>query len=121
MAKQSNATLRKRLEEERARLQEDRARLREAGGFGQEVGEIADLDLNHPGDVGTEMFEREKEVALAENIDAMLAQVEEALARMDAGTYGICERCGRPISPARLEALPYALFCVDCQARVENQ
>ena len=47
-------------------------------------------------------------------------QIEAALQRLDAGTYGVCERCGQPIPPRRLEALPYATLCVACQALEER-
>ena len=114
---------RQRIIAERDRLLADRQRLglQEEGGMSGQVGELTDFDLNHPGDSGSEMFQREKDMALNENIDGMLAQIEEALAKIDAGTYSKCDRCGRPIAPARLEAIPYATLCIDCQSRVENQ
>lgn len=85
-----------------------------------EVGEVVDVDMNHPADAGSETFERTKDLALRANVGGMLAQIDLALAKLDAGTYGKCDRCGQPISPARLEALPYATLCVACQDRVEN-
>jgi RNA polymerase-binding transcription factor DksA len=112
--------LRKRILEEKARLEADRAQLHATGGIGADVGELTDFDPNHPGDTGTETFEREKDVALKANIGAMLAQIEAALAKMDAGTYGTCDRCGRAIAPARIEALPYATLCIDCQSLYEG-
>ena len=63
---------------------------------------------------GSLAFEMEKELSLARNADDLLAQVEEALARIAAGTYGRCIECGKPIPVARLEALPYTKLCVDC-------
>src|SRR3972149_2916674 len=65
-------------------------------------------------------FERETGLAIESSVQAMLTQVEEALARMDDGTYGICENCGRPIHPARLRAIPYAKLCIDCKAKEER-
>ena len=114
---------RERVLAEKERLIEDRRRLTEHGGEGiaDSVSELASIDINHPGDVGTETFEREKDMALSSNVDGLLAQIEGALAKMDAGTYGTCDRCGSPIPSARLEAIPYATLCIDCQARVENQ
>ncbi|MGH9037439.1 MAG: TraR/DksA family transcriptional regulator [Acidimicrobiia bacterium] len=50
-----------------------------------------------------------------------MEEVDRALGRMDAGTYGICERCGKRISVARLEALPYAALCIDCKSREERR
>jgi RNA polymerase-binding protein DksA len=87
--------------------------------MGEEVSEGTDFDINHPGDHATQTFERGKDMALNENIDGMLNRIDEALAKIEAGTFGTCDRCGKAIPPARLEALPYATLCVDCQARVE--
>lgn len=75
---------------------------------------------NHMADDGTEAFEQAASLALHRNEQALLDQVERALARMEKGTYGICERCGEPIDYARLEALPYASLCIRCQAHVET-
>jgi RNA polymerase-binding protein DksA len=111
---------RTRILEEKARLEADRARLVDTEGMSDSAGELAESDVNHPGDVGTEMFERGKDMALSANIDGLLGQIDEALAKMDAGTYGTCDRCGKPIPHARLEAIPYATLCVDCQDYVEN-
>ncbi len=114
---------RKRLLNEKARLERDQSRLMDHGGetMSERMGDISDFDPNHPGDEGTEMFEREKDGALHENLDGLLAQINDALGKLDNGTYGVCDRCGRPIAEARLEALPYATLCIDCQARAENQ
>ncbi len=49
----------------------------------------------------------------------VVAQITAALNRMDAGVYGRCARCGRPIATARLEVLPYAAACIDCQSRAD--
>jgi DnaK suppressor protein len=65
---------------------------------------------------GSLAFEMEKELSLARNADDLLAQVEEALGRIAAGTYGRCIDCGKAIPVARLEALPYTKLCVDCAA-----
>src|SRR5437867_6143623 len=68
-------------------------------------------------DSGTATFERERDLSLENNILDLLAKIEKALARMENGTYGICERCGKPIEKARLKALPYASLCIkDAQA-----
>lgn len=55
---------------------------------------------------------------LAEAAQAELRQVDEALMRMDAGTYGICAHCGRPIPPERLEVRPFAEYCVACAGKL---
>jgi RNA polymerase-binding protein DksA len=76
---------------------------------------------NHPADSGTDAFEAEQVIALERNEEELLDLVERALERMDAGTYGVCERCGREIAAERLEALPYATLCIACQAELERE
>ncbi len=85
-----------------------------------EVSELADYD-NHPADYATETFEREKDLALDRNVDDLIANIDRALGKIEAGTYGICDRCEREISRERLKALPYATFCIDCQDIVEGR
>ncbi len=63
-------------------------------------------------DTGSATFERERAQSLALNARRILVQIDDALRRMDAGTYGLCERCGQPIELERLEALPYATLCL---------
>ena len=64
-------------------------------------------------DSGSATFEREKDESLTDNARDLLGKIEKALSRMDEGTYGICERCGKPIEKARLKALPYANLCIE--------
>lgn len=71
-------------------------------------------------DTGTATSERERAQSLARNARAILAQVDDSLKRMDDGTYGLCERCGEPIEPGRLEALPYATLCLADKQREER-
>ena len=61
------------------------------------------------------VFEQQRDLALRERAEQHLAEVDAALARVDAGAYGRCVRCGREIAPERLEALPWAAYCIDCQ------
>jgi RNA polymerase-binding protein DksA len=61
------------------------------------------------------VFEQQRDLALRERNDLHLAEVDAAIARLDAGTYGTCTSCARPIAPERLEALPWAALCIDCQ------
>jgi RNA polymerase-binding transcription factor len=69
-------------------------------------------------DAGTATFEREKELSIEQNVRDLIAKIERALKRIDAGTFGICEICGKPIEKARLKALPYADLCIkDAQAQ----
>jgi RNA polymerase-binding transcription factor DksA len=86
----------------------------------ESLSELSSVD-QHQADVGTETFEREKDMSILEQVDAELADVEHALRRLDNGTYGTCEFDGKPIPEARLEALPAARFCVEHQAEAEGQ
>jgi DnaK suppressor protein len=72
-------------------------------------------------DVGAKTYEREHELALTHNARELLAQNERALARIEAGTYGVCESCGEPIGKARLQAFPRATLCVACKQREERR
>ena len=84
------------------------------------LGEISSYD-QHQADLGTETFEREKDLSILEQVEAELADVEHALRRLDDGTYGTCEACGKVIDDARLEALPAARFCLDDQSKAERE
>ena len=64
-----------------------------------------------------EFFELEKRLALEKQLTGSLAEVERALKKYESGTYGVCDCCGQPIEPARLEALPHANLCVVCKAQ----
>src|ERR1700738_2304227 len=103
------------LNEEHDRLAEIRA------GFDEdhlttesETDSLAELSANaqHQADIGTETFNRERDLTILEHIDAELSDVEHALRRLEDGSYGICEACSLPISADRLEAVPAARFCV---------
>lgn len=61
------------------------------------------------------VFEQQRDLALRDHSTAHLADVDAALARLDAGTYGTCTGCGHAVAPERLEALPWAALCIDCQ------
>ena len=116
---------RTRLSEERERLDGLREELA-VGGVSRDGGEqdsLAELSRydQHQADVGTETFEREKDFSILEQIEAELADVERALERLDDGSYGTCEACGKPISEERLEALPATRFCLDDQSSAEQE
>jgi DnaK suppressor protein len=112
------------LAEQRAELQAERATyLEQAESLLQEAEQIAE-DME-PGDIqfdeesgegDTLNVERERDLALSAQARAAVDEIDRALAKMDAGTYGICERCGHPIPKARLKALPYAALCVACKS-----
>jgi RNA polymerase-binding protein DksA len=74
----------------------------------------SNADDEHDPEGATIAFERQQLAALLDSTRRRLADVEAALARREAGTYGICETCGRPIAPGRLEARPAARTCIDC-------
>jgi RNA polymerase-binding transcription factor DksA len=113
---------RQRLEEERTRLSEVRE------GFdglhteseADSLAELSNMD-QHPADVGTETFEREKDLSILETVEAELADIEHAMRRIEEGSYGTCEACGKPIGDDRLEVLPAARFCVEDQATAERE
>jgi RNA polymerase-binding protein DksA len=68
---------------------------------------------NHLGDMATAMLDREIDYGIEENVVHALEAIDAALGRIDDGTFGICERCGKPIGLERLEALPYVTLCID--------
>ncbi|MFJ1637580.1 TraR/DksA family transcriptional regulator [Streptomyces sp. NPDC086796] len=72
-------------------------------------------------DTGTKNITREHEMSLAANAQEMLEQTERALARLDAGTYGLCEICGKPIGKARMQAFPRATLCVEDKQKQERR
>lgn len=77
----------------------------------ESVGELSNYD-NHPADTGTELFEREKDLALSEHTERELAEIHRSLEKIEDGTYGICEQCGKAIPLERLKAHPTALRCL---------
>jgi DnaK suppressor protein len=115
---------RRRLEEEHDRLIGIRGGLCGDAVNGTLDGDaLSELSLGdqHPADLGTEMFEREKDMSILDRVGTALTDVERALKRLEEGAYGACEACGRDIPPARLEIKPEARFCVDDQARAERE
>jgi RNA polymerase-binding protein DksA len=82
--------------------------------------ELADYD-NHPADVGTETFIKERDLAVRDNFRDIIGRIDEALDKIERGTYGYCDRCGREISKGRLDAIPHAIYCVDCQDIIESR
>jgi len=113
-----------RLEEERSRLEGVRDGLADEH-LSDETEQESSSELSavdqHQAELGTETFEREKDLSILESIEAELADVDHALRRLDDGTYGTCEACGRSIDEQRLEALPAARLCRDDQERAEAE
>jgi RNA polymerase-binding transcription factor DksA len=114
------------IDAQRARLEEERARLADAvrflarenpGSLEDELGEIAAGNDNHLGDMATATFDRELDEGLGERAQQTLGDVERALAKIEDGSYGTCEVCGKQIAPERLQAIPWARLCIDDQRR----
>ncbi len=101
------------LPDPRSTLEAERARLREE----LAVGIVAPGPMTYGSQAAaaTQVFEQQRDLALRERNEQQLEAIEAALARMAAGTWGACLRCGRPIAPERLEALPWAAHCIECQ------
>jgi len=112
---------RERLLQEQERLKQEleeiEARVSSAGGV-DAAAELSGYD-DHPADLASETFEREKDLAIADTLEATLQKVRVALDKLKGSSYGVCDACGKPIAKKRLEALPYATLCVECQARTE--
>jgi DnaK suppressor protein len=109
--------VRTRLETEKKRIQDDLDQLvvshplderREGSPFGKREEEA------------TESMELEKRLALENRLKSLLAEVDRALQKLDAGTYGLCDVCNTQIDPARLEALPQAILCLSCRQKFKN-
>ena len=100
-------------EEARASLVAERSRLLEE--IGQAIVAPGQMTYGSQAAAATQVFEQQRDLALRDRADHQLQLVDEALARLEAGTFGTCVRCGRPIADERLEALPWAARCIDCQ------
>jgi DnaK suppressor protein len=85
--------------------------------LGDAVGDAGDDQA----DAGAKTFQREHELALTQNARELLELSQRALARMDAGTFGVCDSCGQAIGKARLQAFPRATLCVTCKQRQERR
>lgn len=113
------AEVRQMLEEDATGLQADIAEAE------AQIADRLDSGLRDDGDdeadAGVKTFEREHEFVMTSNARNLLEQTEKALARIDAGSYGVCESCGEPIGKARLMAFPRAVLCVTCKQREERR
>ncbi len=114
---------REQLDGELERLERLREELIESGaapGPDDDLPEEASLE-QHQADVGTETFDRERDLSILQQIEAELDDVERALRRLDEGSYGVCEACGGPIDDERLRVRPEARFCVADQEVAERE
>jgi DnaK suppressor protein len=102
-------TLKKRIAGDLSDLEEEA--LRPSGG--EAAGNLSDVPI-HPADLGTENFDEEIAVTLLENEGRILSEINDALARIEQGTFGKCENCHQEISRDRLRVLPYARYCIRC-------
>lgn len=76
--------------------------------------ELSSYD-NHPGDIGTETFEAEKNLSFRNNNKFVIGEANDALRKIDNGTYGLCEHCKKEIAEERLDIIPYARLCISCE------
>ena len=110
------------LVEERQRVLDAISYLHEEtpGSLADETEEIVGSGDNHPAETASATLDREIDYTLEENSEHVLTEIEAALERIEAGTYGTCRTCGQAISEERLEAIPYATQCIDCKRREER-
>ena len=107
--------LRARLEIEQKRLIEELEQLKTSVPSSEERREGSPFGKRE--EEATETLELEKRLALENRIRQEMAGIEHALQKFEEGTYGLCDSCGKPIDPARLEALPQASLCLNCKAQ----
>ena len=108
------ADLKVRLLNERAELDEQLTTIEDTSFATTQSDLSGDVGLDdESADAGTATFEREKDLSIEQNVRDLLQKIDRALAKMDAGTYGVCEICGREIEPERLEAVPGTRTCIE--------
>ena len=100
------------LEAARGRLLDEQARLRAE--LGEEIEAPGQMTYGSQAAAAAQVFAQQRDLALREQAERRLHAVEHALARLDAGSYGVCEACGTAIAEERHEAVPWATTCVDC-------
>lgn len=110
----------------RASLLKEQARLEgllmaaarlQAGAQEAQERELSSAD-QHPAELATETIERELDQSVVLHVQMELTEVQAAVAKLEAGTYGLCEACAKPIADARLEAMPAARYCIEDQAKL---
>jgi DnaK suppressor protein len=109
------------LETERDRLRHAVHAVHHDGSLLEETGDLAIGSGDHLADSASETFLRELDGGLEENAEHLLVEIEEALGRIEEGTYGFCTSCGRPIGEERLEAIPYATLCIEDKRALERR
>lgn len=111
--------VRQRLLGEQSHRRELAQRLRSHEADAVEERELSKVD-QHPAELGTETFERERDMTALRIVESELEDIDEALRRIDQGSYGTCDECGKPIAEERLEAKPWARLCIVHQAQLER-
>ena len=118
LTKKQMEEFRQKLVEERGQLVHQERELEEGALSASQSELTGEMSFDEEfADAATATFERERDLSISNNIKDLLDKIDHALRRIEDGTYGICERCGKPIERARLRALPYANLCIeDAQA-----
>ncbi|HYI45944.1 MAG TPA: TraR/DksA C4-type zinc finger protein [Actinomycetota bacterium] len=113
--------IREQLMGERANLVKQQEELEEDSFDGTQSELTGEVGLDEDfADAGTATFDRERDLSIRNNIRDLIDQIDRAVRRIDEGSYGTCERCGKPIDAARVKALPHASLCLDCKRREER-
>jgi RNA polymerase-binding protein DksA len=113
---------RKRLTALKSRLSRSMSHLEQEalrGTGGETSGSLSNVPL-HPADLGTDTYEEEMALGLLENEDRILTEINEALVQLEQGKFGRCENCGQAIPRERLEAVPYARYCITCAQKLQG-
>jgi DnaK suppressor protein len=114
--KQLEQQLRSGLSEAESELEQLDEQVREFG----ETSELAEGADNHPGDDSDRISEQQRLLTIRGQLAERKADIEHALEKVESGEFGKCERCGQEIATGRLEALPFARYCVECQEIVDR-
>jgi DnaK suppressor protein len=111
MTDQDPAVIRATLDAERTRLVAE---------LGEQIQAPGQMTYGSQAAAASQVFEQQRDLALRDRAAQQLELVNAALGRLADGTFGACLRCGQPIAPERLEALPWAAYCIACQAEVDK-
>jgi RNA polymerase-binding protein DksA len=102
----------------RASLEAERARL--VAELGEAIQAPGQMTYGSQAAAASQVFEQQRDLALRDRATQHLELVDAALERLAAGTFGTCQRCGKPIAEGRLEALPWAAHCIGCQSEIDR-
>ena len=122
MSKIDLKAMRAELEKRRTEITDDVRRMsEEIQSIGVEQDSEAGSVGNHFADDGSSVQESERLATMSGDMQEMLNQIDAALERIDDGTFGTCQRCGKQINPERIESFPYVAYCIECQTIIERQ